>query len=419
LTFVISPHANTGVDIYPETGYVTDNDEGILEFTPGKGEYVIEANDDGNVDRSIVIDDGADVTLTIKGKMNIETNDTNKAGIDVKPGGKATIKLEDTSVGEKTVLNITAHGSPAISAPDGATIQLCGSGDIVVESDAYGCAVIGGPPKTKSGNIEILDNINVKATLTGNNNPGVAIGAGVASVCKRIYINTTGKVEARNNAINSSDTAVFFGAAIGGGGSEGSQQPSGSVEEIIIVNGEIHAYGATMTGTNGSSGATIGSGAIRNRLKKTEPQPFGTIQINGGFVYAEERSNGNAYHRDGVPIGTGGLHSEEARGPVDIVGADGTFILNGGTVVTKSENQKDYASDVGIPDKKLSFNTLNLYINGGNLIRDTSSSADQTFSQQPTDQTTSTSLYPVYAKISDTGTTGTFTINDKTFSLTP
>jgi hypothetical protein len=296
LDFSLSYNANTGVDIYPETGYITNNDEGILEFTDS-GVYTIDADDVEPANRTINIDDGADVTLKISGSMQVKPESGN-SGIQVQPSGSLTIMLENNAQ-----INIAATGAPAISAPEGASIILRGGGDIVVESDGIGCAVIGGPPYTNSGDIEILDNINVSATLKGDRNQGVAIGAGIGSVCNRVYINTTGTVIADNQSTTT--TMTFFGAAIGGGGSSGENQPSGTVKEITIDNGQIYAYGPIVSNTDGSSGAVIGSGAVRTSTG-TPLKDFGTITINGGFVYTEERSLGNANHRDGVAIGAGG-----------------------------------------------------------------------------------------------------------------
>jgi hypothetical protein len=201
------------MDVYPDTGYIANNDEGTLEFVES-GEYTINANDQTNTNRSITIDADAEVTLNIEGSMQIEP-ESGSSGINVKPGGDLTITLKDGAT-----IKIVAHDAPAIATPEGASLYLRGNGNIVASSDGYGCAVIGSAPDINSGDINILDGINVSATLLqspSGANPGVAIGAGVASSCNRVYINTTGTVIADNQSTSSD--MFFFGAAIGGGGS--------------------------------------------------------------------------------------------------------------------------------------------------------------------------------------------------------
>ena len=207
----------------------------------------------------------------------------------------ATVNL--TILGENTLNtgNGNGNGHAGIQVSEGATLNIGGSGRLIVTSSGSGGAGIGGGSGSSGGTITITGGTIIAAGSSG----GAGIGGGSGGSGGKITI-TGGTVTA---------TGGNNGAGIGGGfsGSGG----------IITINGGI----INTTGNN--QGAGIGGGSNGYISGSWVGGSGGIITINGGTIIATGGSSG------GAGIGGGASNSNNSSG--------GEIILNGGIVVAIGE----------------------------------------------------------------------------------
>lgn len=159
--------------------------------------------------------------------------------------------------------SVIANSNPGIQAPASGTLTIDGSGSINVQSNAVGCAGIGGNNGESCGNIRIKGG---SITSCGGQY-GAGIGSGQNASC--------GNIEIEGGAIS----------ATGGEGAAGIG--SGSGWDAVCSN--IHLYGGSINACGGDGAAGVGSG---------QDGTCGNIEIEGGEI---EASGGNG----GAGIGSG------------------------------------------------------------------------------------------------------------------
>ena len=256
-TYTVAPK-----DEYPAS--VTLND---VTQTDGKGFKYYAARDDQTITGSfsddegyITIADGATVTLNLSPQSDPSffsaPSDCDHAPIHCL--GDAHIILADASY------NLVTAGSgsnyPAVFVPEGKTLTISGTGELVADARNSSGAGIGGGNGHNCGNIVIAG--GVISAISGGDSAG--IGSGSGSSCGNITV-SGGAIKEATYIISAE---AHFGAGIGSGS-------GGSCGTITISGGQIggeignYTYGGAIAdlassigcGSGGSCGTiTIGTG---------------------------------------------------------------------------------------------------------------------------------------------------------------
>ena len=222
----------------------------------------------GGSEGYITIADGATVTLNIE-------NFSAPYQCDHAPIhclGDANIILDDGMEAPVNAGNDSNY--PAVFVPEGKTMTISGTGELIADGSFSNAAGIGGGQKITGGNIVIAGGI---ISAYGGYN-SAAIGSSSSSSCGNITISGGAIKEAKYDGPGDS-----HGAGIGSGA-------SGSCGTITISGGQIggeidnwYYYGAVA----GESAASIGCGASGS---------CGTITIGADITYVRVSSNSNSYH---------------------------------------------------------------------------------------------------------------------------
>ena len=229
--------------------------------------------------------------------------------------------------------SLIANSNPGIQAPASGTLTIDGSGSINVQSNAVGCAGIGGKINVDCGAI----NIKGGSITACGGQYGAGIGSGQNASC--------GNIEIEGGAIS----------ATGGEGAAGIG--SGSGWDAVCSN--IHLYGGSINACGGDGAAGVGSG---------QGGTCGNIEIEGGTITANGGDGGA-----GIGSGQGG-----SCGNIDIEG--GAVTANGGEGASNNigAGQNGTCGTVTLPipegalsglfsvsdDKQVRFSRGNLLSNG-------------------------------------------------------
>ena len=243
--------------------------------TDGNGKKYYAARDGqtltgnfGGSEGYITIADGATVTLNLEGIQAPYQCDH----APIHCLGDANIIL---AAGMNTYVVAGLNSNyPAVFVPEGKTMTISGTGELIADAgNSYG-AGIGGGMNITGGNIVIAGGI---ISAYGGYD-SAAIGSSSSSSCGNITISGGAIKEAKYDGPGDS-----HGAGIGSGA-------SGSCGTITISGGQIggeidnwYYYGAVA----GESAASIGCGASGS---------CGTITIGADITYVRVSSNSNSYH---------------------------------------------------------------------------------------------------------------------------
>ena len=241
--------------------------------------------------RKISVAAGATVMLSNMDITGVDNSNFKWAGLTLL--GDATIVLDDNT---SNYIRGFYYQYPGIYVPGGATLTICGSGELTSESgkgdqlyDPWWAPGIGGAYNNSCGNIVVEG-----GTITTIGGYGASLGGGYRGACGNIAIHG-GTVNA--SSIGCGNSATIDSILITGGivnatakdlqagiGCDG----GGTVNHIVITGGTINATGGryaagigsgycatvnhititggTITATGGQNGAGIGAGEGRNGL---------------------------------------------------------------------------------------------------------------------------------------------------------
>ena len=258
-------------DLCIEEVHITNSEGSVIEFT-GSGDH----------------------TLTILGNNKLETTDDSEAAVKI--------------------------GS------DSRSLNVCGGegSNLEVSAGLYGAAI--GSSYKDSGNSTEL-NINTFGSITANAKRGAAIGSGESG--------SIGTINIFNGNITAS--TVRGGGSTGGGAAIGSGRQGTINGSIVISGGNVTATGVKGAGIGGGynsndtgvSNIIISDGYVN--ATSSEGAAIGTgrggvfagsIEIDGGTVYAETVTFDSSNQGDGAGIGSG-VSSKLI----------GSIIINGGEVI--------------------------------------------------------------------------------------
>ena len=324
----------TKVPSYDRTVNINDGETDDITVTANQ-HWLIEGNGTA-VNRTIIIDDGA--TVTIAG-VNIKAENTNA----IKCLGSAEIVLSGTNIvtSESNSQTSGTLNYAVIKAgtyePTKTTLTISGDGTLNANpvyhsgatSQAHNGAVIGADYEGNCGNIVINS-----GTIKVSTNYGAAIGSGRVSTgtskCGGITIN--------GGTINATGST---GAGIGSGGRMwvSANRGTTSCDGITITGGTVTARSV--------GGAAIGAGKCEGGGTNSDSY-CGDILITGGTVDARTSAGNNA--DGGAAIG-GGYHSKA-----------GTITISGGNVTAVGSSRS-----AGIGSGSRNSQCGNILINGGSV----------------------------------------------------
>ena len=270
---LVSKVYNATREAYPanvtlSTTYSTDGND--KKYYAARDGQMLTGNFGGD-EGYITIADGATVTLNIE--YFSAPYQCDHAPIHCL--GDAHIILAADS--DNRVQARSSSNYPAVFVPEGKTLTISGTGELIAYGqDAY-AAGIGGGPGHNCGNIVIAG--GVITAYCGGNSAG--IGSGSGSSCGNITISGGAIKEARSQGAGSS-----FGAGIGSGF-------SGSCGTITISGGQI---GGSIGGHN-YDGAVAGQGAAG--IGGGQVGSCGTITIGTGITFVRVTGPDGLYNRIG------------------------------------------------------------------------------------------------------------------------
>ena len=244
----------------------TTDTNGKLFYAAQNGDII--SGNFGGSEGYITIADGATVTLDLEGIQAPYQCDH----APIHCLGDANIILAD---GMEAHVNAGLNSNyPAVFVPEGKTMTISGTGELIADAgNSYG-AGIGGGMNITGGNIVIAGGI---ISAYGSYS-SAAIGSSSSSSCGNITISGGAIKEARYQDVGDS-----YGAGIGSGS-------YGSCGTITISGGQIGGKigGWSYDGAVGSQyAAGIGSG---------QGGSCGTITIGADITYVRVSSNSNSYH---------------------------------------------------------------------------------------------------------------------------
>jgi len=259
------------------------------------------------MDKVLTIKDGADITIT--GAV------TDGTRIEVAPGAKATITLDDVSI---TGVAVSAFFSAA-------RVLLC-AGDAIRHKSCKFSDIGRG---TNQSPLALNTGANVMLNIRGNNTlTGGQCALEKASYCAGITVpsSTTLNIDGAGTL---TATGGSWSAGIGGSGYGGKSRSIGFDAGTITISG------GTVTATGGvySSGIGAGNGG-----------QGGTITISGGTVTAR---------------------AGEYHGNNGIGGSGGAITISGGTVTAYGNNGPGIG---GTPSSSFGGSDMTITISGGTVI---------------------------------------------------
>lgn len=302
---------------------VISNNDGNDFNTSTKNTISINNDDEtskAKADTPTRVDEDTSAEITIK-DINIDTTDTDKAGITVSGKGDTTIEIDNTHLADdsKNHNKVTGGGTHA-------GIEKTGEGMLVIRDDA--------------------DQGNGYLDVKGGAEGGAGIGSAAGKDVDNIFINNA-RIDAEGGAAggagigsgkggNAKDITFGNGKLTGSGGEGGAALGSGAngdAENIRVGNGTFDISG-------GEGAAAIGSGVNGNARDITVDN--GTFEVRGGSSTSGggaaigSGANGKA---DTITIGNGTITANGADGGAGAAGigggkgsSGGTITINGGTV---------------------------------------------------------------------------------------
>lgn len=266
-----------GENLHEDGIHITDG-----STIENRGLVFVGKNRDKSIDKTIIVDEGVNVSLTIK-DLKIEAKEG--PAIWIRPG--AVLRLTLTLDGENYLKGSNGYAGIACEAffdKDG-TYNKEKSGHLIIDGEGKLTAI--------GGNSEAIDKNGEKtADITNTNNLSWKVGAGAGiggnGYCGRL-------IDEDNNLYDPRSTGGDFGI-------------------IEIHSGDLTVYGGSNTSDSNfaGSGAGIGGGGIGYAIGKSYGWVYsGVININGGNIvsYGGGRVSSvlaNTHFSGGSGIGSGG-----------------------------------------------------------------------------------------------------------------
>ena len=300
--------AAMALGILPGAGWAMESDEREKDY------YCDEYGERHDLSDTVLVEDETwannwyivkgmvtlDKRVEVEGNVKLVLNDgatlTAPRGIHVAAGNSLTVYGQEQGNGKLLIKNVNGNRAGIGGDDKEATGHIMIYGGTFDVTGGFRAAGIGGGNRGIDGYIEIHGNSLINAY--GGSTGGAGIGGGYGATGGNIVIKNCQNITAKG----------YHGAGIGGGMSA---PPGDEDNKIVILDGDINAFGTT-----GSAGIGGGSGSTG-----------GNIEIRGGEITAS-----GDYGGAGIGAGMGGA-------------LGGNIIISGGKIIAQG-SEREMNSDI-------------------------------------------------------------------------